>query len=431
MKRSTLVAAVVLFLLGGYAYWLQDDGARDQGSETVIAIEMDAIARVEIRRHGEEAENRVVIEREEGTWRVVSPIMAPADTSEVELVLENLATMELERAIPIEVGTDRGAFGIETPRLEVRFFTVDGAEHGLRFGKDTLTPANQYVERIDDAAVLVVASVLSNNLAKTAWDLRDKAIFNLRENVPAKRISVRRPDDALVLEHEGEHWIVTTPRRARANRFDVTGFLSRFRRAEMVQIAAETADDLSEYGLASPRLVLRIELDEGEPIVLEIGNKNVLDYFARNPSRPQVFLLKAGLVELLEQDARDLWSTRLFDAPAYEVTQFQINARRVDKATTDAGDVWREAGTELDKKTVAELLSQITAIEATAIRPEALPFESLTTITLWTETAEEEIKVGREKDDTVIAQRRGDAVTLELDLETWREIEGLLNLDPL
>ena len=113
------------------------------------------------------------------------------------------------------------------------------------------------------------------------------------------------------------------------------------------------------------------------------------------------------------------------------MTQFQIDARRVEQATTDAGDVWREAGTELDKKTVDELLSKLTAIEATDIRPEAPPFEPITTITLWTETAEEEIKVGKEKDDTVIAQRRGDAVTLELDAETWREIEALLNLEPL
>ena len=431
MKRSTVVAAVVLFLLAGYAYWLQHNAARDERIETVFDVETDAIARVEIRRYVDDGEDGVIIAQEDGTWRVVSPINALADASEVELVLENLATMAFERAIPIEAATDRGAFGIETPRLEVRFFTADGAEHGLRFGKDTLTPANQYAERIDDSTLLVIASVLSNNLGKTAWDLRDKAIFNVREDVSAKHISVRRPDDRLVLEREGAHWMVTTPPRARANRFDVTGFVSRVRRAKMVDIAAETAEDLSEYGLASPRLILRIELDEGEPIVLEVGNKNVLDYFARTPPRPHVFLLEAGLVEMLEQDARELWSTRLFDTPAYEVTQFQIDARLVEQATTDAGDVWRDAETELDKKTVDELLSKLTAIEATDIRPEALPFEPITTITLWTETAEEEIKVGKEKDDTVIAQRRGDAVTLELNLETWREIEALLNLDPL
>ena len=341
--------------------------------------------------------------------------------------------MALERVIPIEAATDRGAFGIETPRLEVKFFTTAGDEHGLRFGKDTLTPANQYAERIDDGAVLVVASVLSSNLGKTAWDLRDKAIFTLGEDVAAKHILVRRPDDSLVLEREGAHWMVTTPPRARANRFDVMGFVSRFRRAEMIDIAAETAGDLSQYGLTSPRLTLHIELDDGEPIVLEVGNKNVLDYFARTPSRPHVFLLEAGLVEELEQDARELWSTRLFDAPAYEVTQFQINDRRVEQAATDGGDVWREAGTELDKKTVDELLLKLTAIEALEmdIRRDAFPFEAITTITLWTETAEEQIEVGKEKDDTLIAQRRGDAVTLTLDAETWREIEALLKLDPL
>ena len=151
MKRSTVVAAVVLFLLAGYAYWLQHNAARDERIETVFDVETDAIARVEIRRYVDDGEDGVIIAQEDGTWRVVSPINALADASEVELVLENLATMAFERAIPIEAATDRGAFGIETPRLEVRFFTADGAEHGLRFGKDTLTPANQYAERIDDS----------------------------------------------------------------------------------------------------------------------------------------------------------------------------------------------------------------------------------------------------------------------------------------
>ena len=65
------------------------------------------------------------------------------------------------------------------------------------------------------------------------------------------------------------------------------------------------------------------------------------------------------------------------------------------------------------------------------IRRDTFVFEAITTITLWTETAEEQIEMGKEKDDTVIAQRRGDAVTLTLDAETWREIEALLKLDPL
>ena len=105
---------------------------------------------------------------------------------------------------------------------------------------------------------------LSSNLGKTAWDLRDKAIFTIGEDVAAKHILVRRPEDSLVLEREGAHWMETTPPRARANRFDVMGFVSRFRRAEMIDIAAETAGDLSEYGLTSPRLTLHIELDDGE-----------------------------------------------------------------------------------------------------------------------------------------------------------------------
>ena len=279
MKRSTLVAALVLFLLAGYVYWLQQNGARNGSAHTVFDVDMDAIVRVEIRRDGEEG---VIVAREGGTWRVLSPISAAADASEIELVIENLATMTLVRAIPIEATTDRAAFGLETPHLEVRFVNVAGTESGLRFGKDTLTPANQYAERIDDGAVLIIASVLSNNLGKSSWDLRDKAIFPGDENVEAKHISVRRPEDRLVLEREDAHWVVTTPPRARAHHFEVSGFVSRVRRAEMVDIAAEKAGDLSEYGLASPRLVLRIELADGEPLVLEVGNKNGLDYFGRN-----------------------------------------------------------------------------------------------------------------------------------------------------
>ena len=321
MKRSTLVALAILVLLIGIVYWLERDDGSVADVERVFDVAEDAIERVTILRLAGEP---VVLEREDESFRIVRPLDAACDQREVNLVLSNLATMTLVRSFAREDDTDMTEFGLETPTLEVRFVTIDGGEYGLRFGKDTLTPSNQYAERIGSDEVLVVASHVSNNLNKSAWDVRDKAIFHLPENAEPELVSIVRGEETIELVKDGGVWKTVNPPRARVDRFAITGMVARFRRAEMLDLA----EDADSQGFDPPKYRLDVafsgDTDDIGHLALEIGSKKNIDYFARVPSRDQVFVIEGGLADELQKDVRDLWSKKLLHHGTTETTVVRI-----------------------------------------------------------------------------------------------------------
>ena len=199
MKRSTLVALIVLVALGAYVYWTNDDPVGDDG-ETVFELSKEDVDHIEI--IGRET---VVLERSEEGWRLSEPLEAPADATEVDVVLDNLETMELDRRIPLEDGMSLEEFGLDEPRLSVRFRAA-GDDYELRFGDDTLTPSNQYAQRTDENDVLIVATYLSGNLDLTAWELRDKSVFHVGDDATPSRVEIQRGDTRIELLREGELW---------------------------------------------------------------------------------------------------------------------------------------------------------------------------------------------------------------------------------
>jgi hypothetical protein len=403
MKRSTATALAILILLIGIVYWLERDDGSGADVERVFDVTEDAIDRVEILRPAGEP---VVLERAGESFRIVQPLDAASDPREVDLVLSNLATMTVVRSFAREDDMDMTEFGLETPTLEVRFFTTEGDEYGLRFGKDTLTPSNRYAERIGSDEVLVVAAQVSNNLDKSAWDLRDKAIFHLPDDAEPVRVSIARGENTIELANDGGAWKTVNPPRARVDRFAITGMVARFRRAEMLELA----DDADSPGLDSPtyRLDVAFAGDDIGNLTLEIGSKKNIDYFARVPSRDQVFVIEGGLADELQKDVRDLWSKKLLHHGTTEKTVVRIVSPVEERSLT--------------RDEAQGLLSALANTTAEAFVTTLPPGEPAFVITVSTDDAEDELSI-RLNEGVAYVTRQDEDVTLRLPSAAWRDIE--------
>ncbi|GMR23071.1 MAG: hypothetical protein BMS9Abin37_1467 [Acidobacteriota bacterium] len=413
MKRSTLVALAILVLLIGIVYWLERDDGPGANVERVFDVAENAIERVEILQFaGEPAGESVVLEREGESFRIVRPIEAASDQREVNLVLSNLATMTVVRSFAREDDMDMAEFGLDTPTLEVRFATSDGGEYGLRFGKDTLTPSNRYAERIGSDEVLVVAAQVSNNLDKSAWDLRDKAIFHLPDDAEPERVSIMRDGETIELASDGGAWKTVNPPRARVDRFAVTGMVARFRRAEMLELA----EDAQSTGLDPPRYRLDVTFRGGiDPMALEIGSKKNIDYFARVPSHDQVFVIEGGLADELQKDVRDLWSKKLLHHGTTETTVVRVVSPDEERS--------------LARDEAQGLLSALANTTAEAFVTTLPPGDPAFVITVSTDDAEDEFSI-RLDEGVAYATRQDEDVTLRLPSEAWRNIEAELLSEP-
>lgn len=409
MKKSTLVAFAVLVGLVGVVYWLDDDDGSSADVEHVFDVTEDAIHRVEIRRLGNEP---TVMERDGERFRLIAPVDAATDERAVDLVLSNLATMTAVRSFAPDIDTDVTEYGLDNPELEVHFVTADGGEAAIRFGKDTLTPSNQYAERVGVDEVLVVATHLATNLDKTAWDLRDKAIFHLPEDAEPERVTIAHGTETVELGDEGGVWMTTDSPRVRVDQFAVTGMVARFRRADMLALADVNADTGGDSPTRRLEVSFRGEPGGIAPMSLEIGNQKNVDYYARVPSQDQVFLIEGGLVDELRGSASDWWSKKLLHHPTTEDTAVRIASADGEERSLDRDEA----------QILLRALSAATADEVVARIPSG---ETAYVITVTTNDSEDEITL-RLEGGVAYATRQSEDVTLRLPAEAWMSIDAEL-----
>ncbi|HSF17818.1 MAG TPA: DUF4340 domain-containing protein [Vicinamibacteria bacterium] len=425
MKGSTVAALVVLLLLGGYIYFFEREPVPESDGEPVFEVEQDAIVRFDIRQRGEP---EVTAEKKDDGWRIVAPIEAEADPDEIDNLLRSAASMRFERSVAKASEVDLGAFGLAEPTVELSFRTEGGEELGLAFGSDTPTSGNRYARRQGDEDILVVASHSSLGFEKTAWDLRDKTIFDVSEDAEAKRIAIDRPAGRLVFARVDGDWRLEEPFLARAEAYEASGIASQIKSAEMQEIVTDGDFD-------RPGFTVRIELEgEEEPLLLEIGEKRDIDYLARTPSRADRFLVDGTLVDDLAKEASDYVSKKLFHYSTFQVHRFRIGERKIEK--DDSGDeaVWQETSPEtreLDRSVVEDLLYKLNSTSATEIA-EGVAFSPKVTIAVASGDPEREetTELGEPGEDAVYARRQGDDVFLKLPLAAWQEVEALLPLTP-
>lgn len=98
------------------------------------------------------------------------------------------------------------------------------------------------------------------------------------------RVHLERPEQAVItLAKQGEHWRLTAPVNARANRFNVDSLL---RVAGARSELRLEGDDAAQYGLTTPQARLQLDAE-------------TFEFGALHPFRPQVYVRHRGTVHLV------------------------------------------------------------------------------------------------------------------------------------
>jgi hypothetical protein len=447
--RTTIVAAILLATLGAYIYFYEREPVEDTDSELERAFEVepDSLREIEIRRL---EEDDLKVTKDNDSWRILEPVEAPADSTEVESLARNIAELERGRYVAEGEDIDLGEFGLADPELRIRFKAEgDETATGLLVGDETPTGTNRYAKLAAENKVFVISSYLKDNFEKTAWDLRDKKVLHFATDDVA-RISLNGPDNEVTLAKENEDlWNVTTPSLCRADRYKASSLVSRFETAKMEEIVSESADDLGTYGLDPATYEVSIELAEGGAAHLQIGDENNGKYYARDTGRPLVFLVASSIVDDIKKDPSEYRSKRLFEYATYQVTKFQIASlegpdrvyvKQQEEENEDQEAQWVETSPESrewDRSKVEDLLYKINGTDAEDFM-DPTPTQDLASfgldqpayvVTVWSKEVAtvEEVAIGKPDGDYIYAHRKGDDPLLKIEASKWEEIEKLMD----
>ncbi|HEX7087217.1 MAG TPA: DUF4340 domain-containing protein [Vicinamibacterales bacterium] len=371
--RTLIILVIVFGGLLGYLYFV--DAKRPVGDveekPEVFDVDADAIQALRIRsRSGETTE----LTKTDGTWRITSPIEAPADASTVGSITSNLAALSIQRVVD-ENPTDLGRYGLAEPTLEVAFRTkADEPYKVLQLGDKTAAGADMYAKRGGENQVFLVYNYIESSFDHGTFDLRDKRILTFdRDKVD--RIEVRHGGSTIVLTKQDGEWRLAEPIQVRADYSAAEGLLSRLASLQMREIVDENVQerDFAKFGLRNPSTQVTLSSGSSQA-ALVVGSKTGDDLVhVRDLSRPAVFTTGSDILTELQKTAADYRRKDVFEFRTYNVDRLEIARgsetlvfERQRGKGKDGADAWRNvtADREVDAAKFESFLSRLTALRA-------------------------------------------------------------------
>ena len=237
--RTTGLLALAAAILGGFIYFYEIEGeparlaARDEEKRIFPGLDADDVDAIELTTDdGIEAR----FERQEGRWRVVSPISGRGDATALDAIADALTSLPRQGSVASAGGLEQYGLG---QYVRTVLFEIEGEPNGLLIGRPTPVGGHVYVARLDDVdqdEVAYTESYRVNAFKRRLDDLRDRRVFGfevgdvrtLRVLWPAAYAGAEGDVDievALARDASGE-WQMGVPATGRADQQTIRELLS-------------------------------------------------------------------------------------------------------------------------------------------------------------------------------------------------------------
>jgi len=329
MKKLTGLALVFIALAAFvYLYEIVGEEGREDAKEleeSLFRIEEGEIAALSIARTGTDL---VRLRKSADKWVLEAPIEAPADEGTVDSVLRSIQGAKRAKIFEDTAG-QLEAYGLGRPRVSLSV-EVQEVTQLLELGDLDYTGSQIYARFEGEETVYLTAASLLSSLEKDLidWRNKDAMAFDLGK---VEAIQIEREKDRVELVKRDETWLLEPPISEKADDGKVSSLLSLLESAKAETFVTEQAEELGEYGLEDPRVIVRVrEAGEEAWQQLEVGSKagdasgEDETWFARDPRGTSVFTLKKDLLDGLEQDVWEFRGKDVIDLKQDEVQRLAL-----------------------------------------------------------------------------------------------------------
>lgn len=350
IKKSTLIVLLCAVVLGGAVYYFQwrsskKPAASDDASKPAFTLQPDDITSITVSHPGKPDQPPIRLDYRNGAWTIMQPLDTGADESSVRGILDGLSAARVSQTEP---GTpDRlKAYGLDPAHVSLEFQLKNGTKHTVLLGDKDFTAANVYSVIDASKSVSLLPLSLETSADKSVDDLRDRNVLHI-ENGKVASFGLKNSSGALDLARQTAkdqtQWKFEKPDSGvLADSEGVNSLLSTIGSAKFTTVSSEQPDNLAKYGLSNPAITFSAVTDPGQKFTLLVGKKEGDGYFARDSSRPIVFVINSDLYKKLEDKFSDLR-----DKSLVHITEADINHIEIQNANATMA-VSRKQGTEFD-----------------------------------------------------------------------------------
>ena len=178
-------------------------------------------------------------------------------------------------------------------------------------------------------------------------------------------IAIKRPEESVRLQREGDNWEVLEPVKARGSRTAVDELLANVLTAKIDREIDSNPKSLADFGLDKPAADLTLTLKDGKTLGLQLGAKNPTGVwvYARERDKPAVFVLGESVLRDATKPVADFRDRTILAFDTKDVTGFEIVLPEETLAVEGAPNAWniiRPVALRADNETVREFLDRLT-----------------------------------------------------------------------
>lgn len=189
-------------------------------SKNILGTAVVDIDRIEIVNKADKEPR--IIERQNGQWKITSPIEWPANLFAIQRIITQLQFLIHEARFSIDeleaTGQSLEDYGLKDPNIILKFHGING-EHTLAIGNTTSLGNRVYVMDPDQKNILVIKDSLLDSIAANLEDLRTQQIFTIPfYELNKLKVQLISPHNLKIwLSKDKDSWIFDAPIQTKAN----------------------------------------------------------------------------------------------------------------------------------------------------------------------------------------------------------------------
>jgi hypothetical protein len=350
---------------------------------------------------------------DKGGWRIVEPIEAAADSSEVNRLAEDFSSLKPERVVE-EEGADPAKY--EIPKKELTLWYKGKPQPvKLLIGMENPLDNTLFAKREDEKRIVLLAGYLKTNLEKKAFDFREKDIFKFEPDDVAA-IRLKSKDVSWRVQKRDADWFLESPVRALAKKSsveDVLRALSNLRAKEFVS-EEKQEPEIVKFGLKDPEYSVTLNLPTKNEEVIFSLHKQDDTVYATSSVTSKIVSAEGQILTDLEKKPEDLREKHVLIFNSWEADKVRLKTGGLElTAVKDADNKWTfesPAKEEADGSKIETFIRKVESLEAASFidAPEGLAVYGLdppqAEFTVWTKNGEKEkefqFQIGKEEAET-------------------------------
>ncbi len=365
---ATLIAAVVVLLVSGYAYFFEFKKANENKIEVeknaqVIGIEKEKVSKLELIRQS----GRVTLEKDGELWKLIEPVADSADSGEVDSYLHILSNEKIiETVVSGEEAKKLTTFGLDQPVTRLKIEGLGDFKREIKIGSVKSFDGQLYAQINDDPQVLLVNASWDAHLSKLVKDFRNKKLMR-KTRLDFDRIKITRSTyEPVEFAKKEQSWVLLTggDLTSPLNSNQVSAFAEQIKDLQADDFVSDSKQsEAKKFGKA--KLVLEVSNANEAPYRVEV-NENAL---AVSSDSDILFQLPKPVVRIFEKTAADFYDKHApfkFDSSKVKVVEVisgRMNLKlKREPSTWTLSEVVQDK--ELNSAKVDDLIDRLNVLEA-------------------------------------------------------------------